>query len=77
MRWIAIFSNKPDTHDLFKQHFDAHLKYFDDSPQISLAGSITPKGAEHSTGGIWVIKGLDYDEAMALVKRDPDRKSVV
>jgi len=71
MRWIAIFTNKPDTKKLYDEHFQAHLNYFANCPEISLAGSITPKGAEHSTGGVWVIKGLDYDSAMALIKKDP------
>jgi len=71
MRWIAIFTNKPNTDKLFKEHFDAHMEYFANCPEISLAGSITPRGEEHSTGGVWIIKGLDYDMAMALIERDP------
>ncbi len=71
MRWIAIFSNRPDTEKLFEENLQAHLDYFASCPQISLAGSITPKGERHSTGGVWIIKGLEYDEALALIKRDP------
>jgi len=71
MRWIAIFTNKPNTEKLSEQYLQAHLEYFASSPEISLAGAITPKGAEHSTGGVWIIKGMEYDQAMELIERDP------
>jgi len=71
MRWIAIFTNKPDSQELFDKHFDAHMQYFDSASAISLAGSITPKGAKNSIGGVWIIKGLEYDKAMDLIKKDP------
>ncbi len=71
MRWIAIFTNKPDTQKLFEENFEAHMDYFASAEEISLAGSITPRGAEHSTGGVWIIKGLEYEKALELIKKDP------
>lgn len=71
MRWIAIFTNKPNSQKLFEEHFDAHMQYFDNANAISLAGSITPRGAKNITGGVWIIKGLEYDKAMELIKMDP------
>lgn len=71
MRWIAIFTNKPSTDDLRSQHLQAHLDYFKAQTKITLAGATTPQGADVSTGGVWVINGVTYDEAVKICEEDP------
>ena len=71
MRWIAIFTNKPDSNDLREAHLEAHLEYFRAQTRITLAGSTTPHGASHSNGGVWVIKGVTYEEAVRICEDDP------
>lgn len=71
MRWIAIFINKSGTEGLRSQHLQAHLDYFKAQTKITLAGSTTPHGADDSNGGVWVIKGVSYEEATKICEDDP------
>ncbi len=71
MRWIAIFTNKPDTDALRAEHLAAHLQYFSLQTKITLAGSTTPHGAKSSNGGVWVINGVTYEMAVKICEEDP------
>lgn len=71
MRWIAIFTNRPDTDALRDEHLAEHLEYFSQHDEISLAGSTTPYGQEHSTGGVWILKGVSYETAVKICEEDP------
>ncbi len=71
MRWIVIFTNKPDSDDIRQAHLQAHLDYFKTCTQVTLAGSTTKPGAERSNGGVWIIKGVSHEEAVRICKEDP------
>lgn len=71
MRWIAIFTNKPNTDTLREAHLQAHLAYFAAQSNITMAGSTTPVGEQISNGGVWIVKGLTYQETMDLIEQDP------
>ncbi len=71
MRWIVIFTNKPDSETLRAQYLNAHLRYFEAQSKITMAGSTLVPGEEASNGGVWIIKGADYDEARRICEEDP------
>ena len=72
MRWIAIFTNIKDSDVLREKHLQAHLEYFDRmAGTITLAGSTTPPGQSFSNGGVWIIKGVSYEEARRICEEDP------
>jgi len=70
-RWIAIISNNQEIEDLRQKHLPAHMKYLESHPEITMAGSTTPNGAATSNGGVWVIKGVSYAEAVKICEDDP------
>ena len=72
MRWIAILRNVPDRDALREKHLQAHLDYFDQQAgKITLAGSTTVPGESFSNGGVWVLKGVSFDEARRICEQDP------
>ncbi len=70
-RWIAIITNWPEKNDLREKHLAAHMAFLESHKEITMAGSTTPFGAEASNGGVWVIKGVSYDEAVKICEDDP------
>jgi len=70
-RWIAIISNNQEIEDLRKKHIKAHMEFLENHPEITMAGSTTPNGAAVSNGGVWVIKGVSYAQAVKICEDDP------
>ncbi|MCF6302870.1 MAG: YciI family protein [Devosiaceae bacterium] len=71
MRWIVIFTNKPDTEDLRLRYLAAHMEYFKNCDMVTLAGATTAHDTEVRTGGVWIIKGVTYDRAVKICEDDP------
>ena len=71
MRWIAIFDNAPGVETSRLARFDEHQAFLRAHPEITLAGSMRDEGVEAPLGGIWIIKGISRQAAMALCEADP------
>jgi len=70
-RWIAIITNRPEVDMLREKHLAEHMKFLESHKEITMAGSTTPYGAAASNGGIWVIKGVSYQQAVKICENDP------
>ncbi|VAW22049.1 hypothetical protein MNBD_ALPHA12-869 [hydrothermal vent metagenome] len=70
-RWIAIITNNQEIGALREKHMKAHMGFLESHPEITMAGSTTANGAIASNGGVWVIKGVSYAQAVKICEDDP------
>ncbi|GAA6207026.1 hypothetical protein NBRC116601_03190 [Cognatishimia sp. WU-CL00825] len=70
--WVVLFEDEPEMISHRREHRDAHHAFLQENEnRIKIAGNMRPMPGAPYSGGMWIVKGCDFDDVIDIVQKDP------